>query len=320
MFQLIISTCLCFVIIAKAAVIDKGPFAYKQNAAANERAYGGQAMDKTPIDPAWADFDASSRCGQLLVQFARPVGLAMVGHFTHSLTVRDLRRYFDPNATAVNYVPTINRNTKSDKPLLLHAPAFPELDGDTEALKTLDLELSHMDDKNWDAEGYTTLERIAHAFHMEEAWSHAKAYYDDLRRSPTPPSPELCACMMDVEKNGILKYLRFTALEIREPQLVYGRQLVDFGPNAMRKDYYSIYYKSGRRKRSVDSGDQAQMHQGGMKSGSGPSHLLADDNKGAVHLTDAAAWKEWKKVDKSPDMDYNNALFIFCAVEKAHSH
>jgi len=230
---------------------------------------------------------------------------AIIGHFTHSLTLRDLRRYFDPNATAVNYVPTINRDIKSDTPLLLHAPQFPELDGDTEAMKTLDMVLSHMDDKNWDIKGYTTLERVAHAFHMEAIWAKAKTYFDEMQRSPAPPSPQLCDCVMDVDNNGILKFLRYSALEIREPQLVYSRQLTDFGPNAPPKDYQN--YQQGRKKRSVDTG---------LKNG--PQNLLADSNAAGIHLKDEAAWKKWKEEVPSEDMHYNNALFMYCAVQKAH--
>ena len=93
----------------------------------------------------------------------------------------------------------------------------------TDGMNSLNEILTHMDDKDYEIYGYTTLERVAHTFHMEETWAKAKIEYDKIKVNP--PSDQFCACAMDIKENGVLKMLRFSALEIREPQLVYGNKL-----------------------------------------------------------------------------------------------
>lgn len=92
----------------------------------------------------------------------------------------------------------------------------------TDGIKTLDDVLSHIDEHLYDIRFYGPLERIAHAFHMEESWAHMKKEYDRIKANP--PNNTICECAMDIENNGVLKMLRFSAMGIREPQLLYGNK------------------------------------------------------------------------------------------------
>ena len=80
-----------------------------------------------------------------------------------------------------------------------------------------------MDNPSYDVKHFTPIEKIAHAFHMEEIWAAILEEYKKIKTNP--PSDNVCKCAMDVENNGVLKMLRFTALAIREPQLVYGNNM-----------------------------------------------------------------------------------------------
>ncbi len=65
---------------------------------------GGGTVDAFFSD--WPPGD--DRCAATLRQ-AMPQGsfIQSVSHAIHSMTLDDLRRYFDPDATAINFVPTI---------------------------------------------------------------------------------------------------------------------------------------------------------------------------------------------------------------------
>merc|ERR1719154_260812 len=46
-----------------------------------------------------------------------------IAHGIHSLTLADLRTYFNPSANSSNYIPTVNRNlSSSSAPILNDAP------------------------------------------------------------------------------------------------------------------------------------------------------------------------------------------------------
>merc|ERR550534_1038738 len=57
-----------------------------------------------------------------------------IAHGIHSLTLADLRLYFDPNANKTNNIPTVNRNLTSE-PILNDAPDI----GRSDRFKTIGL-------------------------------------------------------------------------------------------------------------------------------------------------------------------------------------
>uniref|UniRef100_A0A914E9Y0 Uncharacterized protein n=1 Tax=Acrobeloides nanus TaxID=290746 RepID=A0A914E9Y0_9BILA len=145
-----------------------------------------------------------------------------VAHGIHSITLRELRK-LSPNITEDNRIPTINKNLSSIDPILLYAPDRKgPSDGKfmTDGMRTLDEVLSHMGDEAYDIKNSNTLERIVHAFHMEEAWAMVEQAYEKIRENP--PNGQVCRCAMDIEQNGVLDKLRFIAMAIREPKLIYG--------------------------------------------------------------------------------------------------
>ena len=105
-----------------------------------------------------------------------------------------------------------------------------------------------MDSSSYDIKFFSTLERVVHAFHMEEMWMMALHQYQKLKTNP--PGSQACQCAMDMENNGIMKMIRFSALAMREPMLIYGEEShnSEAGPE---KKGYDIGYSIGRKKRLV---------------------------------------------------------------------
>uniref|UniRef100_A0A914RC45 Uncharacterized protein n=1 Tax=Panagrolaimus davidi TaxID=227884 RepID=A0A914RC45_9BILA len=202
----------------------------------------------TSPDSENAQNDFQSRCSDILKEAGATSQFGgITGHAIHSISVRVLKK-FKHNVTENNRVPTINMNLTSDQPILPYAPDRSTPDSKhfhTDGMKILDEVLTHMDDSSYDVKNLSPLEKIAHAFHMEEMWVAALHAYRKLKQDP--PSEEVCNCAMDIDNNGILKQLRFAALGIREPQLVYQDKLQRF----KRQLSYHITYSKSFKKRSI---------------------------------------------------------------------
>lgn len=232
----------------------------------------------------------------------------VIAHGIHSINVEQLRN-FEPNVTEKNIIPTVNMDLSDDTAILPHAPAMKHSPGkmfETEAMRTVDGILSHMDDKKYDIKGYSALERLVHALHMREVWYRAQRAYPKIKAAPPPA--EVCACALDASNNGILKVLRYIALAIREPDLMYGKHgVLDDG---------SIYIYDSTYSYGFFPKD--------------PEHLgLAKPENAIPPLKNEAGWREWKKImlrDNSnleglefdPADETNNdnwlAMYIYCAL------
>jgi len=164
----------------------------------------------------------------------------LIAHSLHSITLQDLRYYFEPRATVDNHIPMINLDLNSDTPFLFNAPdekADPMFV--SMAMRAVDKVLSHMDDNDYDVKLYSPLERIVHALHMHEVWTKTQAPYQALKRNP-PSDPDFCPCVTDIDSNGVLMLMRILALKIREPAVLFGsyEQL----KNQAEAEYYDVSY------------------------------------------------------------------------------
>ena len=101
---------------------------------------------------------------------------------------------------------------------------------ETDAMKTLDEILSHMNDDAYDIRLYSPIEKIVHTFHMKEQWAMILKEYNQLKANP--PHAQVCPCVLDIENNDVLSMLRSIALLFREPLLIYGNRLQSYGFNS----------------------------------------------------------------------------------------
>ena len=124
----------------------------------------------------------------------------------HSLTLADLRYYFNANANETNNIPTINRDLSSPIPILNDAPDI----GRSVRFKTMGLlvaeEVLLNENQNWDLKNADTLEKLVHALHMHEMWTETSKLYKQILENP--PASNICPCLVDVENNGIYFHMR----------------------------------------------------------------------------------------------------------------
>jgi hypothetical protein len=127
-------------------------------------------------------------------------------HRIHSMSLQDLRHFFDPEAPKINGIPTIvdgivvNNTVEDSSPFK------------SVGLRGLDSALSESKDlENSDILlAAKLIQMILHPFHMQEMWTNMKPMYDKLVINP-PKNKQLCPCVKDVKNNQVWKYLEWMA-------------------------------------------------------------------------------------------------------------
>jgi len=133
-----------------------------------------------------------------------------VAHGIHSITVKDIRYYFDSSFPETNNIPTVNPDFTQNH-TLASAPFGSQYE--TPGMGVLDLIMSHDDGSDhYMAHGASRLEKIAHGMHMLELWHKASQVYDQL----SDVGNDLCSCLTDEAGNGILNELVFISNYMRK--------------------------------------------------------------------------------------------------------
>merc|ERR1712168_370399 len=129
-----------------------------------------------------------------------------VGHMIHSLTVEDVRFFFDENFPVDNNIPTGNTNLTGPV-VLMQTPSFPSKFKFPMG-STLDRILLNNDEPDHFGErGWSTLEELAHAAHMLEMLHTTSQIYKNLDIDVS----SVCPCLVDDVANGIIEELEYIA-------------------------------------------------------------------------------------------------------------
>merc|ERR1712002_345119 len=139
--------------------------------------------------------------------------IGVVAHGSHSLTKQDVQFYF-PNEKEDFNLPVVNPDLSSETEILAKPVDFKH-SFKSPALRVVDQVLSHMDSPNYGLnEDFSNLGKIVHAAHMQDWWSEASRAYSELQDSETNDDDSLCACIRDVDNNGIAEAIRTIAHRI----------------------------------------------------------------------------------------------------------
>jgi len=145
-----------------------------------------------------------------------------VAHGIHSLSLEEIRYFFKPDAPENNKIPTANIDFRSEDLINSNAPLWGYEDRfDTWALKIMDWFM--LNDKPYILmKGTSTVEKIAHQYHMQEVYTRASKMYKDLVLNP-PVDPKVCTCSNDVTANGVLDEVK-TYRDRKGSSLYIGRK------------------------------------------------------------------------------------------------
>merc|ERR1712243_95315 len=181
----------------------------------------------------------------------------VVAHGVHSITLPDIRHYFPSSTQNTIRIPVVNPDLLSPFPLLSSPPDFkPSFHSPT--LQAVDRILSHLREQNYDIRGYTDLERLVHAAHMQEMWYGASKVYSDIQQRRGITEPGLCQCIQDVENNDVIRMLHIIARKAREdkpgkvsiPENGNDKENVNLVSNFLKYDFDKT--KEGNDKKNED--------------------------------------------------------------------
>merc|ERR1711962_404473 len=154
-------------------------------------------------------------------RYAESLGVNMTSfpddavHGIHSITVQDIRYFFDPSFPAENSIPTINTNLTEGAPrLLTYAPSI-SADFFFPSGQLIDFILSNNDaGDDFYIRGIDALQKMLHGAHMHDAWHRASRAYRIILQQP-PKVELLCPCLVNEEENGIIDVLKASTIGIR---------------------------------------------------------------------------------------------------------
>jgi len=125
-----------------------------------------------------------------------------IAHVLHSVTVEDIRYFFDEDFPVENDIPTANQNLTSEQRVLPYAPSIPSIFGFPSG-RAFDFILQNNDDvSGFMIGGMSTLEKMGHAIHMQEMWHMISKHYKQINNE-TFDASKVCPCLEDEKNNGI---------------------------------------------------------------------------------------------------------------------
>jgi len=168
-----------------------------------------------------------------------------VSHVIHSLTVEDVRFFFDENFPVDNNIPTVNLNLTAGPPVLPYAPSFPSK-FKFPLGSTMDRILLNNDDPNaFSEKGLSTLEELGHAAHMLEMLFKASQIYKTVENLENLDIAKVCPCLVDEEANGIIEELEYLAEIMRETADELGER-VKYGNECISSQDTVVSKRKGR--------------------------------------------------------------------------
>jgi len=177
-----------------------------------------------------------------------------VSHAIHSLTVEDIKMYFNKNVGENNNIPVVNPGLRDQPRVLDNAPLMGYDERfETDGFKHFDVIMKGVNMDGWRLTSFELLERLSHVFHMSEIWAAAgRKYRKIVNRGKVDKDGELCECVRDIDENGLAKYLQLTAFQIRYPGITSGNHTITDTYLGGFLDYHISYGLQERPKNLVN--------------------------------------------------------------------
>jgi len=216
--------------------------------------------------------EAMERCNEVMAKNGLNFSSFWHGaaHGLHSLSLEEIRHYFEPDAPEENKIPVVNTNLSAEQTILFNAPLRGyDKDLQTMALKVMAYFMLH-DKPDFFEQGLNTLEKLTHQYHMHEIYTAAAPIYKKMKEDP-PTDQELCPCVNDVTANGILTELVYIAKQLK----YFARQPRSLGCR--------LGYRCRRRRNAVNTTEIIAQYE---------EEYLADSSiENAAKLLNVSPWK-----------------------------
>lgn len=245
-----------------------------------------------------------------------------VSHAIHSLTIEDIRMYFNKKAGENNNIPVVNPRLRDQPRVIDNAPMMGyDSEFHTDGMKHFDVIMKGVNMDGWRLNSFELLERLSHVFHMSEIWVEAGKKYKKVAKRLDHDS-ELCACVRDIDNNGLAKYLQLTAFQIRYPGITSGNSTITNSYLGGFLDYHISYGLEERPRNIVDalmnfdfSGSDEELIRGVIENlvdnaGYEEEH---DPEEEMAHSREHWEWcVGMLKGLLTPELVYDTAVFMHC--------
>jgi len=246
-----------------------------------------------------------------------------VSHAIHSLTVEDIKMYFNKNVGEDNNIPVVNPMLR-DSPRVLEDAPYMGYDEEfvTDGMKHFDVIMKGVNMDGWHLTAFELLEKLSHVYHMSEIWAFAGKKYKKVARRLDFDS-DICDCVRDVDSNGLYKYLQLTAFQIRYPGITSGNSTVTDSYMGGFLDYHISYGLQERPKNLVNelmdfdfSGSDEELIQGVVENLMDDSKFDLEPHDPEEEARESKEHWEWcvgelKKL-MSDELIYDTAVFMHC--------
>jgi len=221
-------------------------------------------------------------------------------HGIHSMTLKELRYFFDKSATENNIIPIVNFNLSSPYLLL---PSVPDLELNnsfsTPMMESVDHILSNWENDNFFMKGASVLEKLVHNMHMYETLSASGKIYKQIKRKKFMRKniKKLCKCMKK-DDDKVLENLGEMATFFRQED----------GKASWRRKDYKWQMQIMRKKNSRCN---SYVHS------FTPRHILPSmgTNTEVPSLVNSTVWNIWKPqmtVAMEVQWNYELAYYLYC--------
>ena len=256
----------------------------------------------------------SSNVGVNMTSYSRSVA-----HHLHSISVEDIRYFFDDQFPINNTVPTINFDLTDTTPVLLFAPTRPSV-FKFPAGAIVDYVLSNNDKTDkFGASGLTSLEEIVHHMHMLEMWNMASQVYKDIKQKNLNIK-KVCPCLVNEQENGIIQYLTNMSQRFQNwiPAPIDGERKLPTGGSNERQ---YVAYVWGGKQYSVDGSPRT----GRKIEGEMVRTIDGEEYQIVPELKDSTSWNSYWKAKVSmleskedqQQHSYNFAMYMYCKLNLA---
>lgn len=246
-----------------------------------------------------------------------------VSHAVHSLTIEDIKMYFNKHVGENNGIPVVNPMLRDPQRVLANAPVMGYDDEFvTDGMKHFDVIMAGVNMKGWHLTAFELLERLSHVYHMSEIWASAGKKYKKVAKRVEVDS-ELCDCVRDIDSNGLSKYLQLTAFQIRYPGITSGNTTVTDAYLGGFLDYHISYGLEERPKNIVKSlmsfdfsGSDEELIEDVVNNLVDEAGFEAEEHDIYEEMKHSREHWEWCKGELkgllTPQLVYDTALFMHC--------
>jgi len=254
-----------------------------------------------------------------------------IAHGIHSLTLQDLRYYFDEKAQKNNTIPSINWDLSSDDLLFDSAPIL-QLNNSfrTPAMNSVDHILSNWETKDFMMKHGGVLEKLVHNLHVYETLSMSGKVYKQIvkklkkekkkkkgRREFEGKMKRICSCIEE-KYSDIESHLTKMANSTREADEHQGEGEGehDHDGEHEHEEHGEEGCKGWKNMCRLNFNNKSCKNRHLIVD---PDHVHTDGSSDYVQpLVNSTSWKDWKDHLKGPDeqqWNFNLAVYIYCKLD-----